>query len=77
MINPLSIATNGYLSRDKKRLSIAVDGYLSPFVYFEIQSETIEKLRKAGLLKVKTHQDRLREDEEVLLIINLFMKVWA
>ena len=87
MIDPLAIATNGYISKYKRSLSIATDGYLSVFAIIIIEFEE-RKGRKGGKIK-GIRKDQLyrnreelmknlkREENEVVTIINIFMIIWG
>lgn len=82
MIDTLSIATNGYLSKYKRPLSIATDGYLSVFALLAIAIEEERRYsdgdgpddeRQEMFMRIS---DLRREDQEILLIIQIFMTTW-
>ena len=79
MIDVLSIASSGYLSKYKQPLSIATDGYLSIYALVVIE---VDEIIKAGR-SIQTIGDPLykkkvlqREDNEILEIIQIFMLTW-
>jgi hypothetical protein len=76
VINPLSLATDGFLSKSKKMQSLATDGFLSVFMYI-IQID--ENLNQSGKSNIKyiDNQTKPTDDEEVILIaVKTFMKIW-
>ena len=83
MINVLSIATDGYLSKYKWPLSVATNGYLSVFAIIVIDVGGFGGGR-AELREVIIGEDKLderieaqqRDDGEILLIIQIFMLTW-
>jgi len=73
MINPLSVATDGYLTTNKRLLSIAVNGYLS---YSQIPTPEVVVTQKRGddaVFNVRLKRI-LQEDEEILIIIKSFIE---
>lgn len=82
MISPLSIASDGYISPYKFPLSVATNGYLSVLVLavinlgaggggggFGVQIPTERVDNRKEML--------LREDEEMLLLMKIFIIRWA
>ena len=83
MIDVLSIATDGYLSKYKWPLSVATNGYLSVYAIIAIEvggfSGGKAEIRDV-IIGDKSLEERIeaqqREDEEILLIIQIFMLKW-
>ena len=77
MRDPLSISTDGYLTKYKRTLNIAVRGYLSEYAIIAIGSigAAIGGLKKPmrNLSKEKLKEVLKREDNEILVIIQTFM----
>ena len=79
----LSIATSGYLSKYKWPLSMATDGYLSVYAIIAIdvggfsggRAEIRDVVIGDESLEEKLESQK-RDDEEVLLIIQIFMATW-
>ena len=79
-LNSLKIATDGYLKRaTKAALIIAVAGYLNFSSTSPTPSPTPIKIKRGGGIGGGTHKykqeqvDRLRDDEEILSIIKVFL----
>ena len=83
MRNPLSIATDGYLSNYNRTLAIATNGYLStyaiaviPIVRTKTQGDDAEKdKRYNGEYQHLFRERKLQEDEDMLLMMNLITKI--
>lgn len=77
MRDPLSIASDGYLGTYKKTQTIATEGYLSVFSIIVI---TPDELTEGGVfpdyLVDDKYDKKKREEQELLLIIQIFMKRW-
>ncbi len=81
MRDPLSISTDGYLTKYKRTLNIAVRGYLSEYAIIAIGSigAAIGGLKKPPKKPLKNLSERKRkevlkrEDNEILFIIQTFM----
>ena len=77
MRDPLSISTDGYLTKYKRTLNIAVRGYLSEYAIIAIGSigAAISGLKQPlkDLSKRKREEVIKREDNEILIIIKTFM----
>ena len=69
MIDVLSVASDGYLSKTDKTLAIATNGYISVFAIVVIPVEKKKKSKKGGR--------RRREEEEILIYIEIFMILWT
>ena len=69
MIDAVSIATDGYIHKDFRSLAIATNGYISLFILAVIPIK-----RKKGGLSIK--KQRKEEDEDILIIIHIFMVLW-
>ena len=82
MIDVLSIATSGYLSKYKWPLSVATDGYLSIYAIIAIDVGGFAggKMEIRDIVREDKLEERIeaqqREDEEILLIIQIFMLKW-
>ena len=77
---PKAIATDGYVANNKWPLSIATDGYLTEVVIF-----TINLPSRTGFTQLIPINERelprveamiLAEDEEIMLILEMFMMRW-
>jgi hypothetical protein len=81
-LDPLSIATDGYLSKYKWTLSVATRGYLSQFalVVIPIPPKPAGALGFGVLYTDDTMQKKEvqlhHEDDEILLIMQIFMMKW-
>lgn len=75
MVNPLKVATAGYLKRQTKAvLIIAVAGYLN-FQGAPIPTNDYADGRKTHHQKNKERIDKIkRDDEEILSIIKMFLE---
>jgi hypothetical protein len=82
-LDPLAVATTGYLSKYNRTTSIATDGYLSVYAFIVIPV----KVRGGGPEKRPTKKDwrlererienqQYQEDSEIMLIIQMFMMKW-
>ena len=83
MINVLSIATAGYLSKYKWPLSMATDGYLSVYaiIVIDVGGIGVGKMEIRDIVKGEEGlEERIeaqqQDDSEVLLIIQIFMMTW-
>ena len=80
MIDVLSIATNGYLSKYGWPLSIATDGYLSVYAIIAIGGFAGGDMELREIVSKDRLEERIRaqrrNDEEILLIIQIFMSKW-
>ena len=82
-LDPLAIASDGLLSKDEWPLSAATRGYLSQFAIVTIPVPTPGVTGEAfgylftddGELKNK-ESILLREDDEIMLILQIFMMRW-
>jgi hypothetical protein len=82
-LDPLSIATDGYLSKYKWTLSVATRGYLSQYaiVVIPIPPQQPSGALGFGVLYTddKEHNREAQlhqEDSEILLIMQIFMMKW-
>ena len=85
MIDVLSIATDGYLSKYKRTLSIATRGYMSQYAIVAIPISPPSLAPGTGMgLYVDTERRQarelrevlLRDDEDILLLLQIFMMRW-
>lgn len=84
MRDPLSIVSDGYLSKVDYTLAVVTRGYLSTYAIVVIDAEEIEEIEeiyKNRLLPLvgDPHQKgRIikREDQEILIIIQIFLLTW-
>lgn len=83
-LDPLSIASDGLLSKYKPTLSIATRGYISQYAIVSIEIPSPGVIGEAfGYLITdnsetmpKKESMLMREDDEVMLIIQIFMMRW-
>lgn len=80
-LDPLAIASDGLLSKYKWPLSAATRGYMSQFAIVSIELPTPGVAGEAfGWLftdEIGQKENTLyREDEEIMLIIQIFMMRW-
>jgi hypothetical protein len=73
----ISIATGGYLSMHDRTLSIATDGYLAEIVIIIEIPRRAKQVESSKDILFKEYTTRLkRDDEEIMLIIKIFLRVW-
>lgn len=79
MINPLSVASDGYLSVTKRVLVIAVAGYLNfggepdPIVVIQPNRGGISSIDPIGGGSARSVSD-IDEEEEIMVIINAVLR---
>jgi len=79
MRDPVSIASDGYLSKYKRTLSIATRGYLSTYAIIVVKiggtgtGPSGKKINVKDLSKKKREKILMREDNEIIIIIETFI----
>ena len=80
MIDIYAIATNGYISLEQKAFSVAVDGYYPSDILVVITPQQIERVRQLNNVgsgaRVTTQSLNEREDEDLFLLIKIFIELW-
>ena len=77
MRDPLSIATDGYLSKDNYTLAVATRGYLSTYALMVIKPPLTEGGMMVTEFPSEMKKKVLKKQEnDLLLIIQIFMMRW-